>query len=39
MGVRANLKRLRSKTKHPQQDIADQLNIDRVTYVNWERNV
>lgn len=36
MGVGTNLKRLRSKTKFSQQDIADKLNIDRVTYANWE---
>lgn len=36
MGVGTNLKRLRTKTKFSQQDIADQLNIDRVTYANWE---
>lgn len=36
MGVGTNLKRLRTKTKFSQQDIADKLNIDRVTYSNWE---
>jgi len=36
MGVGTNLKRLRAKTKLSQQDIADQLNIDRATYINWE---
>lgn len=35
-GVGTNLKRLRAKTKLSQQDIADQLNIDRATYINWE---
>lgn len=39
MSVGTNLKRLRSKTKYSQQDIADQLNIDRVTYANWESEV
>ncbi len=39
MGVGTNLKRLRSKTKYSQQDIADQLNIDRVTYANWENEM
>lgn len=36
MGVGTNLKKLRNKTKYSQQDMADQLNIDRVTYANWE---
>ncbi len=36
IGVGTNLKRLRAKTKLSQQDIADQLNIDRATYINWE---
>lgn len=36
MGIGTNLKRLRSKTKFSQQDIADKLNVDRITYVNWE---
>lgn len=39
MGVGTNLKRLRNKTKFSQQDIADQLNIDRVTYANWENEM
>lgn len=30
---------MRSKTKYSQQDIADILNIDRVTYSNWENEV
>lgn len=36
MGVGTNLKRLRSKTKLSQQEIADMLTIDRNTYNNWE---
>ncbi|GAA4153247.1 hypothetical protein GCM10022217_08770 [Chryseobacterium ginsenosidimutans] len=36
MSVGTNLKKLRSKTKYSQQDIADMLNIDRLTYINWE---
>lgn len=36
MGVGTNLKRLRNKTKLSQQEIADKLNIDRATYINWE---
>ncbi|WP_294304302.1 helix-turn-helix transcriptional regulator [uncultured Chryseobacterium sp.] len=36
MSVGTNLKKLRSKTKYSQQDIADMLNVDRLTYVNWE---
>jgi transcriptional regulator with XRE-family HTH domain len=36
MGVGTNLKRLRSKTKLSQQEIADMLGLDRNTYTNWE---
>lgn len=36
MSVGTNLKKLRSKTKYSQQDIADMLNVDRLTYINWE---
>lgn len=36
MGIGTNLKRLRSKTKYSNQDIADMLGIDRNTYSNWE---
>ena len=37
MGIGTNLKRLRIKTtKFSQQDTADKLNVDRVTYINWE---
>lgn len=36
MGVGTNLKRLRNRTKLSQQEIADKLEIDRVTYINWE---
>jgi transcriptional regulator with XRE-family HTH domain len=36
MAIGTNLRRLRSKTKYSQQDIADFLEIDRVTYTNWE---
>jgi transcriptional regulator with XRE-family HTH domain len=36
MSVGITLKRLRSKTKYSQQDMADMLNIDRLTYINWE---
>ncbi|WP_312902074.1 helix-turn-helix transcriptional regulator [Chryseobacterium taichungense] len=36
MGVGTNLKRLRSKTKLSQQEIADMLGLDRNTYINWE---
>lgn len=34
--IGTNLKKLRSKTKYSQQDIADMLEVDRVTYTNWE---
>ena len=37
MGIGTNLKKLRSKTKYSQQDIADLLQIDRITYINWEK--
>ena len=36
MGVGTNLKRLRSKTKLSQQEIADMPGLDRNTYTNWE---
>ena len=36
MAIGTNLKKLRSKTKYSQQDIADMLEVDRVTYANWE---
>lgn len=36
MGIGTNLKRLRSKTKYSNQDIADLLGVDRNTYANWE---
>lgn len=37
MGVGANLRKLRNKTKYSQQDISDLLDIDRNTYANWEK--
>lgn len=39
MGVGTNLKRLRSKTKFSQQEVADMLGLDRNTYTNWENEV
>lgn len=36
MGIGTNIKRLRNRTKFSQQEIADELGIDRVTYSNWE---
>lgn len=36
MSLGQNLRKLRSKTKYSQQDIADLLEIDRNTYANWE---
>lgn len=36
MWLGQNLRKLRSKTKYSQQDIADLLEIDRNTYANWE---
>lgn len=39
MGVGVNLKRIRSKTKYSQRDIADLLGVDKNTYANWENEV
>jgi transcriptional regulator with XRE-family HTH domain len=39
MGVGINLKRIRSRTKHSQRDIADILGVDKNTYANWENEV
>ena len=36
MGVGANIRKLRNKTKYYQQNIADMLNVDKNTYANWE---
>lgn len=36
MSVGTNLRRLRAKTKFSQQEVADQLQVDRQTYINWE---
>lgn len=36
MSLGQNLRKLRSKTKYSQKDIADLLEIDRNTYANWE---
>jgi transcriptional regulator with XRE-family HTH domain len=36
MGIGTNLKILRGKTKFSQQDIANMLDLDRTTYINWE---
>lgn len=36
MGVGKNLKKLRSRTKFSQQEIADMLDLDRKTYTCWE---
>ncbi len=36
MGVGADIKKLRSKTKYSQQNIADMLGVDKNTYANWE---
>ena len=37
MIVGSNLRRLRIKSKKSQQDIADILEIDRSTYIKWEK--
>ena len=39
MGVGVNLKKIRSKTKYSQRDMADLLGIDKNTYANWENEV
>ncbi|MDR2832413.1 MAG: helix-turn-helix domain-containing protein [Streptococcaceae bacterium] len=36
MAIGEKLRKLRNKTKYSQQDVADILEIDRVTYTNWE---
>lgn len=36
MSVGHNLRKLRSKSKKSQKEIADLLEIDRRTYINWE---
>ncbi|WP_378103776.1 helix-turn-helix domain-containing protein [Chryseobacterium sp. sg2396] len=36
MGIGTNLKKLRTKTRFSQQEIADMLGLDRNTYTNWE---
>ena len=36
MSVGENLKKLRSRTKYSQQNIADLLGVDKNTYANWE---
>lgn len=38
MGIGTNIKKLRvNTTKYTQQDVADRLEIDRITYANWEK--
>ena len=36
MSIGYNLRRLRGKSKKSQKEIADLLEIDRRTYINWE---
>jgi transcriptional regulator with XRE-family HTH domain len=36
MSIGNNLRRLRGQSKKSQQEIADLLEIDRRTYINWE---
>ena len=36
MAIGSNLRKLRSKTKISQQEVADMLGLDRSTYINWE---
>lgn len=36
MAIGSNLRKLRSKTKFSQQEVADMLGLDRSTYINWE---
>jgi transcriptional regulator with XRE-family HTH domain len=37
MSIGTNIRRLRTKSKRSQQDIADLLGIERNTYANWEK--
>jgi transcriptional regulator with XRE-family HTH domain len=39
MGIGTKLKKLRSKTKYSQQNIADLLGVDKNTYANWENEL
>ncbi len=39
MGVGTNLRKLRTKAKLSQQEIADILELDRGTYIKWENEV
>jgi transcriptional regulator with XRE-family HTH domain len=39
MGVGVNLKKIRSKTKYSQRDIADIIGVDKNTYASWENEV
>jgi len=36
MAIGTNLRKLRTKTKLSQQEVADMLGLDRSTYINWE---
>ncbi|WP_144281088.1 helix-turn-helix transcriptional regulator [Chryseobacterium echinoideorum] len=36
MSIGTNLRKMRVKKKLSQQEVADRLEIDRVTYINWE---
>ncbi len=36
MNIGYNLRKLRTKSKKSQQEVADLLEIDRRTYINWE---
>lgn len=36
MGVGTKMRLLRNRTKYSQKDLADMLQVDRSTYVNWE---
>ncbi|MDR2206709.1 MAG: helix-turn-helix domain-containing protein [Flavobacteriaceae bacterium] len=38
MSVGTNLRKLRTQAKKTQQEIADELEIDRNTYANWEND-
>lgn len=39
MSVNENIRKLRFKSKKSQQEIADFLEIERKTYINWENGV
>lgn len=39
MSIGKNLRKMRVKKKLSQQEVADRLKIDRITYINWENEI